>query len=106
MAASRSRSPVTRAAGPGGAEVCADEAPECIDIDLSGLKCPLPVLRTRKALRALSPARTLAVTCTDPLAMIDIPNLVREEGARLDAAERLGDSVRFRMTVSAKPPYS
>jgi tRNA 2-thiouridine synthesizing protein A len=83
-----------------------DEAPDCIDIDLSGLKCPLPVLRTRKALRALRPGQTLAVTCTDPLAMIDIPNLVREEGAQLDAAERLGDRLRFRMTVSAKPPYS
>jgi tRNA 2-thiouridine synthesizing protein A len=89
-----------------GARGLRDEAPDCIDIDLSGLKCPLPVLRTRKALRALRPGQTLAVTCTDPLAMIDIPNLVREEGARLDAAERLGDTLRFRMTVSAKPPYS
>ena len=36
------------------------------------------------------------VTCTDPLAMIDIPNLVREEGARLEAAERRGDRLCFR----------
>lgn len=99
---------------PSGADPCAfpgasrlpSDDPDCIEVDLSGLKCPLPVLRTRKALRALRPGQTLAVTCTDPLAMIDIPNLVREEGARLDAAERLGDTVRFRMTASAKPPYS
>ncbi len=46
-------------------------------LDLSGLKCPLPVLRTRKALRAMS-AGVLEVHCTDALAVIDIPNLVRE----------------------------
>lgn len=77
-----------------------------IALDLSGLKCPLPVLRTRKALRRLAAGRTLVVTCTDPLAMIDIPNLVREEGARLDAAERDGDHLRFRIARSVKPPHS
>jgi tRNA 2-thiouridine synthesizing protein A len=83
-----------------------NDDPDCIDLDLSGLKCPLPVLRTRKALRGLGIGQTLVVTCTDPLAMIDIPNLVREEGARLGAAERLGDRLRFRITVSVKPPHS
>ncbi len=83
-----------------------DDDPDCIDLDLSGLKCPLPVLRTRKALRALPAGGTLRVTCTDPMAMIDIPNLVREEGARLESAERLGDRLRFRVTVSAKTPHS
>ena len=78
--------------------------PDCLD--LSGLKCPLPVLRTRKALRRLPAGQVLVVICTDPLAMIDIPNLVREEGARLDAAERQGDRLRFRITASAKPPHS
>ncbi|MCJ2134571.1 sulfurtransferase TusA family protein [Methylobacterium sp. J-026] len=82
------------------------DEPDCIALDLSGLKCPLPVLRTRKALRRLPAGRSLVVTCTDPLAMIDIPNLVREEGARLDAAERLGDRLRFRISLSAKPPHS
>ena len=65
------------------------------DLDLSGLKCPLPVLRTRKALRALPAGARLRVTCTDPMAAIDIPNLVRETGDRLDAAERDGGTLRF-----------
>ena len=47
-------------------------------IDLRGLKCPLPALRTRKALSRLEPGTTLVVECTDPLAEIDIPNLVRK----------------------------
>jgi tRNA 2-thiouridine synthesizing protein A len=49
-------------------------------LDLTGLKCPLPALRTAKALKALSPGEVLEVHCTDPLAVIDIPNLVRETG--------------------------
>ncbi|WP_414473433.1 molybdenum cofactor guanylyltransferase MobA [Microvirga sp. M2] len=53
------------------------------ELDLSGLKCPLPVLRTRKALLALEPGDRLSVTCTDPLAGIDVPNLVRELGDTL-----------------------
>ncbi|MFE1602618.1 sulfurtransferase TusA family protein [Methylobacterium sp. ID0610] len=55
------------------------------DLDLRGLKCPLPVLHTRKALRRLAPGGRLVVRCTDPLAAIDIPHLLHETGDRLDA---------------------
>ena len=49
-------------------------------LDLTGLKCPLPALKTRKALKALKPGDLLEVRCTDPLSVIDIPNLIRETG--------------------------
>lgn len=68
---------------------------DAVELDLTGLKCPLPALRTRKALRALAPGACLAVTATDPLAGIDIPNVVREEGASLEAQERRGAASRF-----------
>ena len=55
-----------------------------LELDLRGLKCPMPVLRTRKALRRLMAGERLLVLCTDPLAGIDIPNLVREEGDGLE----------------------
>ncbi len=85
-----------------------------VDLDLAGLKCPLPVLRTRKALRRLPAGRTLRVTCTDPLASLDIPNLVREEGDSLEALDRIGAATRFLIRRgtgtcpgdSAKPPHS
>jgi tRNA 2-thiouridine synthesizing protein A len=66
-------------------------------LDLSGLKCPLPVFRTRRALRALSPGDLLVVTCTDPLAGIDIPNLVRETGDRIEAQSRTAQATTFRL---------
>ncbi len=62
-------------------------------LDLTGLKCPLPVLRTRKALRALSAGAEIEVSCTDPMAAIDIPNTVREEGDSL--IEQRTDAARL-----------
>ncbi len=53
-------------------------------LDLRGLKCPLPALRTRKALAGSAPGDILVVACTDPLAGIDIPNLLRETGDALE----------------------
>ena len=57
-------------------------------LDLTGLKCPLPALKTRKALKVLSPGDLLEVHCTDPLAVIDIPHLIGETGDRVEIAER------------------
>jgi tRNA 2-thiouridine synthesizing protein A len=57
-------------------------------LDLMGLKCPLPVYRTRKALKGLAAGDRLEVHCTDPLSVIDIPNLIRETGDRVEILER------------------
>ena len=64
-------------------------------LDLTGLKCPLPALKTRKALKGISPGDRLEVRCTDPLAAIDIPNLINETGDRLEATERDGNHIVF-----------
>jgi tRNA 2-thiouridine synthesizing protein A len=53
-------------------------------LDLTGLKCPLPALKTRKALKSVKPGDVLEVHCTDPLSVIDIPNLIRETGDRIE----------------------
>ena len=63
--------------------------------DLTGLKCPLPALKTRKALKPLRPGDVLEVHCTDPLSVIDIPNLIRETGDKVEIAERAGDRIVF-----------
>lgn len=54
-----------------------------IPLDLRGLKCPLPALKTRKALTRLSSGQRLLVETTDPLAVIDIPHVCQETGDRL-----------------------
>lgn len=55
----------------------------------------MPALKTRKALSGIRPGERLEVRCTDPLAAIDIPNLINETGDRLEATERDGDHIIF-----------
>jgi tRNA 2-thiouridine synthesizing protein A len=64
-------------------------------LDLTGLKCPLPALKTRKALKALKPGDLLEVHCTDPLSVIDIPNLIRETGDKVEITERAEHGIVF-----------
>jgi tRNA 2-thiouridine synthesizing protein A len=65
--------------------------------DLRGLKCPLPVLRTRKALADMRPGDVLVVICTDPLAAIDIPSLLWETGDALEETLREQQVLTFRI---------
>jgi tRNA 2-thiouridine synthesizing protein A len=64
-------------------------------LDLAGLKCPLPALKTRKALKGLPAGDRLEVICTDPLSVIDIPNLIRETGDKVEITERSTDRIVF-----------
>jgi tRNA 2-thiouridine synthesizing protein A len=64
-------------------------------LDLTGLRCPLPALKTRKALKALSPGDRLQVLCTDPLAAIDIPALIQETGDKVEITERGATRIVF-----------
>ena len=64
-----------------------DDSTPPIRLDLRGLKCPLPALRTRKALKQAVAGQRFLVECTDPLSSIDIPNLLRETGDELEAQE-------------------
>lgn len=65
--------------------------------DLKGLKCPLPVLKTRRKLSRLALGSVLTVDTTDPLAGIDIPHFCREDGHTLLSQEKTADGHRFRI---------
>jgi tRNA 2-thiouridine synthesizing protein A len=56
-------------------------------LDATGEECPIPVLRTKKALRKLTSGDILEVRCTDPMAEIDIPALLFKTGDLLIAKE-------------------
>lgn len=66
-------------------------------INLRGLKCPLPALKTRRALSTLATGDVLIVECTDPLSEIDIPNLVRTTADILEHMERCDNLFAFRI---------
>jgi tRNA 2-thiouridine synthesizing protein A len=64
-------------------------------LDLKGLKCPLPALKTRKALSGMMAGDEIMVTCTDPMAAIDIPHLCQVTGDTLVAQETREDALLF-----------
>jgi tRNA 2-thiouridine synthesizing protein A len=66
-------------------------------MDLRGLKCPLPVLRTRKALAAMTAGEILIVACSDPLAGIDIPTLLSQTGDTLETTDKDANVITFRI---------
>lgn len=66
-------------------------------LDLRGLRCPLPVLKIRKALACLAPGEELAAEVDDPLAGVDVPNLVRETGDELVETQGQGRTTVFRI---------
>jgi tRNA 2-thiouridine synthesizing protein A len=74
-----------------------------VKLDLTGLKCPLPALKTRKALKALTPGDVLEVHCTDPLAVIDIPSLTGETGDKVEIAERSEHRIVFMIEKANRP---
>ena len=64
-------------------------------LDLRGLKCPYPVLKTEKRIDTLPGGALLAVETTDPLAGIDIPHFCNENGHDLVSQETTAGGHRF-----------
>ena len=64
-------------------------------INMRGLKCPLPALKTRKLLSKMAAGEVLVIECTDPLTTIDIPNLIRETGDKLERSGKKGRVLTF-----------
>lgn len=64
-------------------------------LDVTGLQCPLPVLKAQKALRSLAAGDVLQVISTDPMATIDIPHFCTEHRHKLLRQEPHGDAVHY-----------
>jgi tRNA 2-thiouridine synthesizing protein A len=54
-------------------------------LDLRGLQCPLPVLRTERRLRDLPPGARLTVLATDPQARAELEEMCRRHGHAVEA---------------------
>lgn len=58
------------------------------EIDTSGLNCPLPILRAKKALNDLHSGQTLKVIATDPGSWRDFEAFARQTGNELVSQEK------------------
>jgi tRNA 2-thiouridine synthesizing protein A len=66
-------------------------------LDVTGLQCPLPVLRANKALRPLAPGDELQVLASDPAAPKDFAAFCQTTGHALLASDE-SDGV-FRILI-------
>lgn len=64
-------------------------------LDATGLVCPLPVLRTKKALRGLAPGAVLEVLATDPSSLEDMRSFCAVTGDELLDSSQDGDVFRY-----------
>lgn len=64
-------------------------------LDARGLKCPLPVLKARKALKSVAAGETLTILVTDPGAPEDFRHFCATAGAVLVAIEEAEDHRRI-----------
>jgi tRNA 2-thiouridine synthesizing protein A len=64
-------------------------------LDLKGLACPLPILKTRKALSALPKGATLEVLATDPGSVPDFRAFCETTGNRLLEKDEADGVYRF-----------
>ncbi len=66
-------------------------------LDARGLKCPLPVLRARKAMQALAPGAVLNILATDPGSVRDFQAFCEATGNTLVAQTEQDGEFSFRV---------
>lgn len=54
-----------------------------IELDVRGLVCPLPILRTKQSLAAMASGQTLQIIATDPASIIDFQVFSEQTGNEL-----------------------
>jgi tRNA 2-thiouridine synthesizing protein A len=79
-----------------------DVIDELEELDLRGLKCPMPALLARRRLAARG-TTPIAILADDPMAVIDIPHMCHREGHEIVEMTREGNSMRFVLVAGHTP---
>jgi tRNA 2-thiouridine synthesizing protein A len=66
-------------------------------LDTKGLKCPLPVLKARRAMKEIERGQVLEVLATDPGAVKDFEAFCATTGDALLASLKVGEVYRFQI---------
>jgi len=74
-------------------------------LDVKGLNCPLPILKTKLALRRLQAEDLLQVLATDPHSVVDFKAYCAETGHELIHSVEHGPVFEFFIRVGAKPNF-
>lgn len=63
-------------------------------LDCFGLLCPMPIIKTARAIKELEPGQVLEVISTDPGIKADIPAWCRAKGHEYLGFEENGETIR------------
>jgi len=64
-------------------------------LDTRGMNCPLPILKTRKALNTIDSGEILEVTASDPGSVKDIASFCEQTGNRLVSSNEADSNYIF-----------
>jgi tRNA 2-thiouridine synthesizing protein A len=67
--------------------------PEPVELDATGLQCPMPLLKAKRALNTMAPGERLRVLATDQGSVRDFRVFAEQSGHRLLASEEAPDGV-------------
>jgi tRNA 2-thiouridine synthesizing protein A len=66
-------------------------------LDATGLNCPLPILRAKKALNGLETGKVLRIIATDPGSVKDFEAFAKQTGNELMSSTEEGGKFMFLM---------
>ncbi len=70
------------------------------ELDASGLNCPMPILRAKKALKDLQSGDVLRIIATDPGSVKDFEAFAKQTGNELLDTKEEGDSFIYHLKKS------
>jgi len=65
------------------------------ELDAKGLNCPLPILRTKKALASMPSGEILKVLATDPGSVKDLEAFCKQTGDSLELSSHVNGQFEF-----------
>jgi tRNA 2-thiouridine synthesizing protein A len=65
------------------------------ELDASGLNCPLPILRAKKALNTMESGKVLHIIATDPGSVKDFEAFAKQTGNELMESKEAGGKYEF-----------
>jgi tRNA 2-thiouridine synthesizing protein A len=65
------------------------------ELDARGLNCPLPILRTKKAMNTLTSGEVLKVVATDPGSVKDMESFAKQTGNEIVGSSEQGGEYTF-----------
>jgi len=74
-----------------------EQEDDIIELDTTGLNCPLPVLKLRKILKTMEPGQIVKVIATDPGSVKDFASFCEQTGDKLIESEDEGGKFYYKV---------